>query len=191
LIIGGSSDAARAGAIIARAFADDPVNRWLFRDRPMAPTFTALARMLYVPRGFVDLTEDGQGAAMWMPDIRNKQLSLLATLRVAASMLGSAGPGALQRGLALDAALTEARPKQRHAYLFAIGVVPEAQGKGLGGALLREGLARIDRLRRHAYLESSKPENLPLYRHFGFTDLPILRGPAGCPPIYPMWREAR
>jgi ribosomal protein S18 acetylase RimI-like enzyme len=157
----------------------------------MAPTFAALARVLYMPRGFVDISAGGEGAAMWMPDIRNKALSLVGTLRVAAAMMPTAGIGALRRGLALDAAFTEARPRQRHAYLFAIGVVPEAQGKGIGGSLLREGLARVDRVRRATYLESTRLENLPLYRHFGFTDLPILRGPDGCPPIYPMWREAR
>jgi ribosomal protein S18 acetylase RimI-like enzyme len=187
----GRADAATAGAIIGRAFADDPVNRWLFGSGPMAPTFTGLARLLYLPQGFVDLTSDGRGAAMWMPDSRNKDLGAIRTLRLAAAMAASAGIGAVRRGLALADCFAEAAPRQRHAYLFAIGVVPDAQGKGLGGALLRHGLARIDRLQRPAYLESTKLENLPLYRHFGFEDRPILNGPDGCPPIYPMWREAR
>jgi GNAT superfamily N-acetyltransferase len=184
------ADAERLGRIIARAFGDDPVNLWLFRSGTMEPTFTALARRLYLKRGFAHLAGD-LGAAMWLLDGRAKALSPLGTLSVAWTLGRSSGIRAIARALALDAAFERAHPKPRHAYLFAIGVVPEAQGKGLGGALMRAGLARVDAAGLPAYLESSKASNVPLYRHFGFEDLPPLAVPRGCPPIWPMWRPAR
>ena len=194
------TDAARAGAIIGAAFDDDPVNRWVFGAGQMAPTFTALARHLYLRRGFGDIAHDdsgrgdsGQdsGAALWLIDSRDKQVSLWRTLRVASVIARTAGFGAMRRGLAIDAAFTRAHPLQRHAFLFAIGVVPAAQGRGVGGALIRAGLERVDAAGLPCYLESTKQANVPLYRHFGFEPLPLMALPAGCPPIWPMWRPAR
>lgn len=181
-------DSARAGAIIARAFHDDPVNLWLFGARPMAPTFAALARHIYLRRGFGDVLAGDLGAALWLHDARDKAVPVLTTLRVALAIGASAGFGAMRRGLALDAAFTGAHPAEPHAFLFAIGVVPAAQGKGLGGVLMRAGLARIDAAGLPCYLESTKAANVPIYRHYGFETLPGFAVPPGCPPVYPMWR---
>lgn len=189
-MIAEARDAEAAGAIIARAFHDDPVNRWVFGARPMAPTFTALARHLYLARGFGHMA-GGDGATLWLMDACDKDAGLIATLKVAAALGLSAGLGAMRRGLALDTVFSKAHPPQPHAFLFAVGVVPEAQGKGLGGALIRAGLERVDTAGLPCYLESTKERNLPLYRHFGFQDLPLLAAPRGCPPVWPMWRPAK
>lgn len=188
----GPADAARLGRIIARAFHDDPVNLWVFGgEAAMRAAFTALARRTYLPRGFAHLDTGERGAALWLPPGQSKDGRLLDLLHIAAAIVGSGGPGALRRGLALDAAFTRAHPDGPHAYLFAVGVVPEAQGKGVGGALMRAGLARADALGVPAYLESTKESNLPLYRHFGFVEREPMVLPAGCPPVWPMWRAAR
>lgn len=203
-----SDDAVRMGSAIAAAFADDPVNQWVFGRGRMAPTFGALARHLYLKRGFGHLAgEDNRasgGAALWLMDARDKEAAgLLTTLQVASVLGVTAGLGAMRRGLAIDAAFTHAHPAERHAFLFAIGVVPAAQGKGVGGALLRAGLERVDAAHLPCYLESTKQSNVALYRHFGFEELPMMASstafpqagpgvlPAGCPPIWPMWRVAR
>ncbi len=189
-------DAAVAGSTIARAFADDPVNQWVFGRGAMAPTFTMLARHVYLKRGFGDLAQpDGaggaDGAALWLMDAGDKAVGPLTTLRVAAVLAVTAGLGAMRRGLAIDDAFTAAHPAERHAFLFAIGVVPTAQGRGIGGGLLRAGLARVDAAHLPCYLESTKQSSVPLYRHFGFECLPMMPLPSGCPPIWPMWRAAK
>ncbi len=189
-MIAEARNAEAAGTIIARAFDDDPVNRWVFGGGPMAPTFVALARYLYLERGFGHVA-GADGATLWLMDARDKDTGLVATLKVAAALGFSAGLGAMRRGLALDAVFSKAHPPEPHAFLFAVGVVPVAQGKGLGGALIRAGLERVDAAGLPCYLESTKERNLPLYRHFGFQDLPLLEAPAGCPPVWPMWRPAR
>jgi ribosomal protein S18 acetylase RimI-like enzyme len=55
-----------------------------------------------------------------------------------------------------------------HYYLFALGVKPSAQGKGIGGILLKSMLKRIDQEKMPAYLETQKESNVSLYQRFGF-----------------------
>jgi ribosomal protein S18 acetylase RimI-like enzyme len=55
-----------------------------------------------------------------------------------------------------------------HYYLFALGVRPVAQGKGVGGLLLGGMLERLDREQMPSYLETQKEQNVGLYRKFGF-----------------------
>ena len=56
-----------------------------------------------------------------------------------------------------------------HYYLLTLGTSPRSQGKGSGGRLLRTMLGRADAQRRAVYLETQRPENLPVYERFGFT----------------------
>ena len=55
-----------------------------------------------------------------------------------------------------------------HWYLWVLGVDPVYQGQGVGGALLRAGLARADASHLPCYLETTNAENVPLYHRFGF-----------------------
>jgi len=55
---------------------------------------------------------------------------------------------------------------------------------------MKEGLRRVDVDRLPAYLESSKPENVPFYERFGFEVIEEVIPTPGCPPMWPMWREA-
>lgn len=83
-----------------------------------------------------------------------------------------------------------AHPRVPHWYLFAIGVVPEATGRGRGSALLEPVLACCDSERAPAYLEASTPDNARLYARFGFEprdELELFPGVR----VRPMWREPR
>lgn len=55
-----------------------------------------------------------------------------------------------------------------HYYLFALGVSPSAQGKGVGGWLVTAMLERADGEQLPAYLETQNERNVPLYRRLGF-----------------------
>jgi ribosomal protein S18 acetylase RimI-like enzyme len=70
-----------------------------------------------------------------------------------------------------------------------VGVVPQVQCAGLGGALLRRGLERADAQRMPAYLEATNWRNAKLYRRFGFEVSGIVDVP-GYPKIIAMWRPA-
>ncbi len=81
-------------------------------------------------------------------------------------------------------------PKEPHWYLPLIGVEPNAQGNGLGGALMRHALARCDQEGALAYLESSNPRNISLYERHGFEVMGEIQLGAG-PLVTPMLRRPR
>jgi ribosomal protein S18 acetylase RimI-like enzyme len=81
-------------------------------------------------------------------------------------------------------------PQEPHWYLPLIGVDPAHQGKGFGSALLGHALEICDRDHLPAYLESSNPLNIPLYRRHGFELLDTLQV-GSSPPVFPMLRPAR
>jgi len=83
-----------------------------------------------------------------------------------------------------------AHPKEPHWHLAFIGVDPAHQGKGIGGTLLGQTLARIDEQHVHAYLESSNPANVPLYERHGFEVIREIRV-GEFPPVIPMVRLPR
>jgi hypothetical protein len=56
-------------------------------------------------------------------------------------------------------------------------------------ALLAESLARIDRERMPAYLESSNPANNHRYQRYGFEAIGEFYPPGGDTPVTTMWRN--
>jgi GNAT superfamily N-acetyltransferase len=118
----------------------------------------------------------------WPPGIGTQLRALPGYVRALGRRLG--------HGTALVQALARAHPHEPHWYLYGIGVDPCRQGTGVAGMLLRSRLRHCDEGGHPAYLESSKPANVPLYQHFGFepTGTPAL--PDGAPVITAMWRPS-
>lgn len=180
-------------AMLARAFIEDPVMVFMFPDpedrRRKLPRLFALLQASNLPLGGCDVTSGCEAASMWRPPGR-AGIPLWEVLLHLPSFLGIYGVGGAGRALTLLGAMDKHHPKEPHWYLMVIGADPEKQGKGFGGITLRHRLAQIDALHLPAYLEASKPENVPIYANFGFeqrAELPIPGGPV----IYPMWRPAR
>lgn len=84
--------------------------------------------------------------------------------------------------------LDEHHPQDPHEYLWFLGVVPAAQGHGIGSALMAPVLERADRAGAPAYLEATSPRNRALYERHGFEPGPAIAVGAG-PPMWPMWRR--
>ena len=59
-----------------------------------------------------------------------------------------------------------------------VGVEPNAQGKGLGGALMRHAVARCDQEGALATLGSSNPRNISPYERHGFEVMGEICGAA-------------
>jgi ribosomal protein S18 acetylase RimI-like enzyme len=78
-----------------------------------------------------------------------------------------------------------------HHYLSVLAIDPSRQGQGLGSELLAPVLARCDRDRVPAYLESSNERNRPFYRRHGFEVVGVYRVPNGGPSVARMWRDPR
>lgn len=171
--------------VMAAAFDDDPVTRWLVPEgRPLRPLFATHARFAHDAPGSTDLALlDGEpvGAAFWDPPGHRA-----AAWRQAVSIPCYAW--ALRRnfgrGAALEGLMHRSRPSGRFWYLAGVGAV--VRGEGIGTALL---MHRLEGLGGPAYLESSKRENIPLYQRLGFELREPLEVPGG-PQLWPMWRPA-
>jgi ribosomal protein S18 acetylase RimI-like enzyme len=187
-----AADADPLAAVLGRAFADDPVWRWMFPQRPqrMADMFAMLLRHAHLPNSASELAEqDGQvlAGALWDPPGRWK-ISAATQIRQFPALLRVLGTRtvAVLRGLS---EIERAHPIEPHWYLAVLGTDPRAQGQGLGSALLLSRLRRCDDQRFPAYLESSKEENIPYYERFGFKVTGEIPLPGGGPPVWPMWRN--
>ncbi len=187
---------ATSSHVLARAFDDDPVFRYLY------PT---ARRRRWACRGFLRaLAQDGMpfgevwaaldddaviATAGWLPEgafppSRWRGLRLL---------LGSWGalltPQTLRNGLRYLSETERLHPKGPHWYLAVIGVEPARQGEGIGGKLLDVVLDRLDSTRVPAYLETSTEANVAWYRHHGFELQQEVRPAPEGPPVWTMWRE--
>ncbi|MEU9861558.1 GNAT family N-acetyltransferase [Streptomyces sp. NPDC047971] len=184
-------DAAPIGRTLTRAFDDDPMMRWFFpddasREARMGRYFTTIFTRQYARHGVCERTE--AAAAFWAPpEAQAKAVPDAETIRELQDILGDRAP------LFRDAVETAAAhtPEEPHWSLALIGADPAVQGQGHGSALLRSGLAKADAAGLPTYLESSKPSNIAVYEHFGFTVREELRLPGGGPVLWGMWREPR
>jgi ribosomal protein S18 acetylase RimI-like enzyme len=183
-----ADDVPRLARSLARAFHDDPVAtfsnpRDSSRERRMAFFFSGRLRTL-LDEELVYCTEDGVGAALWAPPDRwhVPPREALRTLR-----LVNARAPFLMVGFAR---MEKLHPREPHFYLSTLGVAPEAQGRGLGSALMAPMLERCDREGVPAYLESSKERNVAYYARHGFRVTKEMRFPRG-PRLWLMWRDPR
>ncbi|MEU5872134.1 GNAT family N-acetyltransferase [Glycomyces sp. NPDC047369] len=176
-----ASDAGGLVGVLAAAFAADPLAAWLFPDEGRRAAYQeGFHRSLLGHPGAEAYAAGDEGASIWLRLDAGERLGT-----------GDAPPGGpLARLFALGAALDARHPVDRpHVYLAVMGVVPASQGRGIGSALLRHGLALADRDGLPAYLEASSPGSRALYLRHGFADL---GGPVrveGAPPVHPMRRE--
>ena len=181
------------GAITAEAFAEDPVNLWVFgKTDPMADVFGALARSVYLRRGFCHIIGDAQGdrgATMWSHSSANREPGFLAMLGLVASIMRKGSRGAARRGLVASETMAREHPKAPHLYLFTIGTRKAARGKGVGKALMAPVLAAADRDGLPCYLENSNPANTGFYRSCGFERMKLFAPGDGAPVLEAMWRE--
>lgn len=74
----------------------------------------------------------------------------------------------LRPGLWIDARIHELHPPEPHLYVYVLGVHPARHGRGIGGTLLRHAAAIADAAGVPCHLETANPDNLGLYRHFGY-----------------------
>lgn len=178
--------------ITGEAFAEDPVNQWTFGKRAsIRSMFRVMAREMYLPQGVCHLHPAG-GATMWMPPGVEAAPSQLGLMKFALGQVLHGTPSAIERGRALGRLMRDWHPKDPHMYLFTIGAIQAARGKGVGKALLAPVLAACDRAGVPVYLENSNPANAGFYATHGFERMGIFEiGGEGSPVMEPMWREPK
>lgn len=183
-----------AAEVLARAFHADPVFCWILpaersRARRLRRFFAAELRHESLRHGGVEVACDGGrivGVAVWFPP---GTWSAGTEVRALPGYIGAFGRR-LGSAVRVMSVMVRAHPREQpHWYLAIIGVDPPRKGQGVGAALLRSRLERCDQEGVPAYLESSNPENVPLYEHFGFQVTGALDLPEGAPVFHAMWRS--
>jgi GNAT superfamily N-acetyltransferase len=191
------ADIRELSRVLGRAFYDDPVTTWMLpadnqRSARLPGLFATLTRHHHLAGGGVEVACDGPGigaAALWDPPNRWQQSprEQLAMLPMLIRTFGLRIAGARD---AIEL-MKRHHPEEPHWYLAVIGSDTAVRGRGFGQALMRSRLDRCDAEHCPAYLESSKPDNVPYYERFGFTVTGEIVLPNGGPTLWPMWRAPR
>lgn len=159
---------------LTAAFADDPVQQWLFEEaddyRASLGRFFRFFVDEYFAMGHVYVLQDRaeHGAAMWAPpgrEILHDDRRLTELIALMSAELGG-DPTARLTELARA---SDYHPPEPHFYLGILGVAPVGQGAGLGQDLVAPILEMCDRAGTIAHLESSNPRNLGFYERLGFA----------------------
>lgn len=184
-----AADRKRAVATVALAFASDPMMRWSFPDPEryfeIARDFIDAFGGHAVEHQSADEIADFSAVALWLPPGISPNGEAMGAI-IEANM----PVDLLQDGGGLIEQMNKFHPHEPHWYLPLIGADPTKQGRGYGSALLKHALARCDRDKLPAYLESSNPVNVPLYQRHGFEVIGKIQQ-GSSPELVPMLRKPR
>jgi len=191
--IGPADQPAQIVATLAAAFQDDPALSWILRDpatrRRVLPRFFKVMAEQSHRHGEVLASPDGGAASLWYPPGVVSD-GFFQELKDNLRMLG-VFKTALPRGLKVAEAMYKRHPKpQPHAYLRYVGVAPEAQGKGWGGAIVRAGVARAAEKGLGVLLETATESNVAIYTRLGFEITEEWDVPDGGPHFWTMVHPA-
>jgi len=184
-----AADAERIIAVLTLAFGTDPGVRWTYPDpQQYLRHFPSLVQV-FGGKAFTHgsaYTVDGYaGAALWLPPGISPDDDAMDTL------LQRTVPAPVYTDLlAVFAQVRPYLPQEPYWYLPLIGVDPFHQGKGVGTALMHHALLACDRYHTPAYLESTNPQNIPLYERHRFVVLGTIQVGTS-PTIFPMLRTPR
>ena len=178
---------------ISLAFHDDPTWSWAFPDsRHRQEQYAVFWRFMIAGAlryPWVWMTEGCEVASVWIPpggtEIAPEDEEQIAPLLE--ELVGARAGEVIELLDRFEAAHPRDEP---HYYLSLLGTHPSHVGRGIGMELLGENLARIDRERMPAYLESSNPANNHRYQRYGFEKIGEFYPPGGSMPVTTMWREA-
>jgi GNAT superfamily N-acetyltransferase len=148
-----------------RAFAGDPVIRWMIPDddeydRDPGPVLRALARR-WLFHGTLWCTDDAVAVAGWNPPGRPEA-------EVVDPDPVDHPDWRIDRFVALRSAIEANTPPELHWHLNMIATHPDWQRRGLAGALMATVFEIADDAGLPCYLETETPENVAYYRHHGF-----------------------
>jgi GNAT superfamily N-acetyltransferase len=176
--------------IAAQGFSDDPLMTWVFQDddtrlAQLTTLFGGLSRDMVSERGHAFVCDDAC-TALW----RSPGWASDADEGEDDGAPSPFAPDELVRLGQLGEATRAAHPHEPHWYLNVLATRPDRRGRGLGARTLAPVLATCDADGMPAYLESSNPRNLSLYRRHGFVETGLIPLPDG-PSLTPMWRDPR
>lgn len=179
---------------LARAFQDDPGLAYIMPDpdkrAELLPSFFEVMTRQSLRHGEVLAAANGEAASLWYPAGKVRE-GWFEGMRDSLWLLRILGTGVLRGVRAGDAMYAHHPDPQPHAYLRFVGVAPEAQGKGWGGKIIREGIDRAAREGLGVLLETATESNLAIYTRLGFHITETWFVPGGGPQFWTMIRPNR
>ncbi|TPG18865.1 N-acetyltransferase [Sphingomonas koreensis] len=179
--------------MLSRAFADDPAMIYIFPDAAdRAKRLPRLFSLLFDtdgPIGMRLMTSGGEAATLWRGPGK-AETGWWEMLRHAPALLHALG-GAVGRALKVATAIDAHHPPGHYWYLHIAGCAPGSQGQGIGGAIVRNGLARVADGRLPCYLDTPLEKNISFYRGLGFELTETWDVPDGGPRFWSMLRPPR
>lgn len=178
---------------LAHAFQDDPGLSYVVPNAEkrarMLPGFFKVMADQSRRYGEILASSDGGAASLWYPPGKVREglfASLYDNLRMAAGFRSD-----LPRGLKVAEEMYKRHPRpQPYSYLRYVGVAPEAQGKGWGGAIVRAGIACAAEQGTGVLLETATPGNVAIYTRLGFEITEEWEVPGGGPKFWTMVHPA-
>ncbi|MFX0207718.1 MAG: GNAT family N-acetyltransferase, partial [Candidatus Hodarchaeota archaeon] len=120
-------------------------------------------------------TEDLEGIASWVPHTTVEKslwrILISGAFRAAIKMGNKIGRRIQQLFDQIDTDRREHMKDRSYYYLQVIGVLPEFQGQGYGGRLLKPMLAKADIEGIPIYLETETEKNVNIYLKYGYKTL--------------------
>jgi ribosomal protein S18 acetylase RimI-like enzyme len=186
-----------AAAVLGAAFRDNPIFVAALRGVEPDARVVQLTRLF---RGFVRCNLRRGTASCVLIDGRIAAVSLahapgtfplgaIGWLDNGLNALGL-GIGSIIRLARLSGVIEREHFRDRHWYLYMLGVDPAHQGRGLGGKLVARHVEGATRDGVPAYLETDRPENVGFYERFGYRVTRELRvRPLGDMPMWLMLRS--
>lgn len=163
-----------AAKLLARAMADNPTHEAVFGeamnapDRQLVRLFVAVVSLVQ-SRGSLVGAWNGEtlvGLVGMLPPGACR-LTWLDMVRMAGRMAPGLTPRSAWRLMRWQLAWHRHHPRTPHWHMGPFAVDPKYRGR-LGVRLIHACCRRLDTQPAPAYLETDKPRNVTLYRHFGF-----------------------
>jgi GNAT superfamily N-acetyltransferase len=174
-----------AGGVIARAFVEETVMKWVLPDSStrLAKLETSMAAWCRYGQLFAAAyvtAEPVVGTAVWLPPDQPDSTPEREEVAGYGRIVERWSDDELRRLTLLGDTLGGLRLRimaSAHWYLWVIGVDPLWQGNGIGSALLQPVFEQADRFGHPCYLETHTERNVRFYQRHGFavvgeTDIP-------------------
>ena len=188
---------ADAAEVLARAFQDDPLSKYVFADEEerqrRLPAHFGAALRYGVQFGAVNVVS-GSGAVIALPPGETDVTPARAEQGGLTQLPDLIGPEAAARFFGVMGAAEPMHHRYApmpHWYVMVLGVSPEAQGNGLGRDLLQSVFAEADPGRLPVYLETTRAANIAFYGHMGFAVVEQFREPASGLDVWGFLRPPR
>jgi ribosomal protein S18 acetylase RimI-like enzyme len=165
------ADVDRINHILLVSFKNDPHVNWLLEESRNQRKLNILIQYVVdqtLRKGEIYLSDSNDAVALWDFE-RNEKMSLRYIYRNLAFLM-QIGIKPVMRILKSEGIVHKKFIRfPRFCHLYMIGVLPEAQGRGLASALMNPIIQRMKELSIPLFLETANPRNVGIYKKKGFS----------------------